>query len=261
MDLSWLNDALLIRMVSTGLVVILVSWSVGAFGPLVGGALAGLPMVLGPAFFFLSREASADFVAITATYSLISLCATQCFVLTYLAAARRLSAAAALALSVLAWMLTALLCRQLPPLPWLGLALFIALTGMALHASRHFAPPSAKSPGKAGWGTLLMRGTLAGMLVAAITTSSHWLGASSAGILLAFPIGYTVIATTIHQKMGAHQVIHTLRSALLGGCSLAAFCLALALLATRTPPWAALSLATCAAVLVTTALVLRNRRK
>ncbi|MPM44276.1 hypothetical protein SDC9_90954 [bioreactor metagenome] len=80
-------------------------------------------------------------------------------------------------------------------------------------------------------------------------------------MLLAFPIGYTVIATTIHQKMGAAQVISTLRSALLGGSSLAAFCLTLALLTTRLPPMAALALATAASVVTTLCLVLRSRAK
>ena len=42
MDFLVFNEALLIRMVCTGLVVIGVSWAVGAFGPIVGGALAGL---------------------------------------------------------------------------------------------------------------------------------------------------------------------------------------------------------------------------
>ena len=36
-------------------------------GPAVGGALAGLPIVLGPGFFFLMREAEAGFVAQAAT--------------------------------------------------------------------------------------------------------------------------------------------------------------------------------------------------
>ncbi|EJC60766.1 inner membrane protein YccA [Alcaligenes faecalis subsp. faecalis NCIB 8687] len=48
-------------------IVFLVSWSVGVFGPLIGGALAGLPMVLGPGFYFLSQQFPADYVQQAAT--------------------------------------------------------------------------------------------------------------------------------------------------------------------------------------------------
>ena len=259
MDFLVFNEALLIRMVCTGLVVIGVSWAVGAFGPIVGGALAGLPMVMGPAFFFLVQHSSTDFIATTATYTLISLCATQTFVLTYLFASRRHRPLPCLAISFGAWAVTAVLCRLLPPSILLGVLLFTAVTAGAIYVSRPLVVPSAKAKGNAGWTTLLLRGALAGVLVATITTASGWLGPSSAGILLAFPIGYTVIATTIHEKLGTASVIATLHAALLGGCSLAAFCLSMALLAPQVAPMTALMLATLASVGTTLALVLRSR--
>ena len=40
-----------VRMGATAAVVVAVTFAVGRFGPLVGGALAGLPVVLGPGFY------------------------------------------------------------------------------------------------------------------------------------------------------------------------------------------------------------------
>jgi len=257
--MDWINAALVVRMACTALVVIGVSWSVGAFGPLIGGALAGLPMVMGPAFFFLAQSATPAFVSLTATYTLLSLSATQAFVLCYLLSSRRHGPLACLGLAGAAWGLAALACRWLPASLGLGALLFAGVTAGAIRASRSRVDPAVAIKGQAGWPTLLLRGALAGAMVASITTASGWLGASSAGILLAFPIGYTVIATTIHEKLGAASVAATLHAALMGGCSLAVFCLSLAVLAVRLPPMVALLAATGASMAATLALVARAR--
>jgi len=258
-DLLLLNAALLIRMICTGAVVVGVSWAVGVFGPIVGGALAGLPMVMAPAFLFLVQSSPVEFVSLTATYTLISLAAIQAFVLSYLLASRRLSPWASLGVALCAWVVTAALCRILPPSLWLGCLLFAATTAGAIRVSRPYVDRTAVAKGKAGWATLLLRGALAGVMVASITTASGWLGASSAGVLLAFPIGYTVIATTIHDKHGSPSVIATLHAALLGGCSLAVFCFSVAILVWHLPPIWALLLAVGASMATTLALVLRTR--
>ena len=259
--MEWLSlhAALVIRMLCTGAVVVGVSWAVGAFGPIVGGALAGLPMVMGPAFFFLVQHASVEFVSLTATYTLISLTATQAFVLCYLLASRHHRPLASLGVALCAWTVTAVLCRMLPPSLWLGGLLFAASTMAAIRVSRRYVDKTAVARGKAGWITLLLRGALAGAMVASITTASGWLGASSAGILLAFPIGYTVIAITIHGQHGAPSVVATLHAALLGGCSLAVFCLGMAILILHVPPLLALLLAVGASMATTLSLVLRAR--
>lgn len=254
-DISW--PALLIRMTATALVVVMVSWSVGAFGPLIGGALAGLPMVLGPGFYFLAAQFPAAFVHQAASYALYSLCATQLFVLAYILAARTLTPWRTLACAVLVWLASAALLAFLPAQPWLGLAVFVLVTAGCVRLGRGAASAATAAKGKAGWGLLLLRGALAGVLVAFVTTASQWLGASGSGLLLAFPIGYTVVAVTIHQKMGAGSVIATLRSALLGTTSLAGFCTVLALSVEQMAWPLALLLAAGMSMSITLGLVFR----
>ena len=254
-------EVLTVRILTTAFVVMAVSWAVGAFGPFIGGALAGLPIILGPGFYFLAMEAPAAFVAQAASYALLSLCATQCFLLAYIATAENLRPWGALVCAIGTWVLVALLLQLLPARPIVGTLAFAVATGLCLSFGRRFVRHGAPVKGKAGFGLLATRGMLAGALVAAVTTASHWLGSAGAGLLLAFPIGYTVVAMTIHHTLGSASVITTLYSALLGTASLAGFCMTLAFTAASLPSSAAISLAIVISVLTTLMIVIGAQRR
>lgn len=251
--------ALLVRMAATASVVVAISWAVGAFGPRIGGALAGLPIVLGPGFFFLAHQAPAAFAAHAASYALLSLCATQCFLLAYVVTASRRGPAGSLAAALAAWAGGALVFRQAPAWPLAGAALFGLATWLAWRIGGPFVPVAPRTKGKAGIALLLVRGTLAGILVAAVTTAASWLGSADAGLLMAFPIGFTVMAITIHQQLGGPVVAATLHAALLGTIGLAGFCFTLALTLQTWPPLAALG--TGMAVSMGVALLLLTRQR
>lgn len=248
-------EPLVARMAATALVVMLVSWAAGRFGPLIGGALAGLPMTLGPGFFFLIAEAPAGFVSQAAAYALLSLCATQLFLLAYIATARAGRPWLSLVAAILAWLLFASLLRLLPAQPFLGIALFALVTLFCWRLSRRFTQPVEPGKGGGGVGLLLVRGLLAGLLVAAVTTASAWLGSAGSGLLLAFPIGYTVVSVTLHQTLGTARAIATLRSALLGTVSLAGFCLVMALAVLQWSAAAAFAAALAASAAITLGLL------
>lgn len=254
-------EILTIRILTTAFVVIAISWAVGKFGPIIGGALAGLPIILGPGFYFLAMQVPAAFVAQAASYALLSLCATQFFLLAYITTAGNLRPWVALACAIGTWVLAALLLQLLPARPLVGALIFIVATCICLRLGQRFVMHGSPPKGRAGFGLLAMRGILAGALVAAVTTASHWLGSTGAGLLLAFPIGYTVVAVTIHHTLGIASVIATLYSALLGTASLAGFCLTLALTASSLPPSAALGIAIIISVLITTVLVRGAQRR
>lgn len=222
-------ESLAIRMFTTAFVVMAVAWAVGVFGPIIGGALAGLPIVLGPGFYFLIKKAPEAFVIQAASYALLSLCATQLYLLTYIAAAGKNQPWFSLFLAITAWMMSAYLFQFVPAHLLVGILLFILTASAALSLGRRFMIDTLSVKGRTGFGLLAVRGILAGVLVAAVTTVSHWLGPAGAGLLLGFPIGLTVVAVTIHQKFGAASAIATLYSALSGTASLAGFCTALAM--------------------------------
>jgi hypothetical protein len=247
------------RVFTTALVVVAVSWAVGAFGPLIGGTLAGLPIILGPGFYFLATQAPAPFVSQAASYALLSLCATQFFLLAYIATAWRGIPLASLGCAIATWLLAALILQFLPAHPVMGMALFVLTTGACLRLSIRFISPVPAMTDKPGWGLLITRGLLAGALVAAVTTLSYWLGSSGSGLLLAFPIGYTMVAVTVHQKYGTASAVATLRSALLGTVGVAGFCTALALAIPHGSAITAFAIALATSALITFGLVFAQR--
>lgn len=56
---------------------------VDRFSATLGGALAGVPIVAGPAMFFLWRDLGAEFTALTPASPLIALSASQVFLVVY----------------------------------------------------------------------------------------------------------------------------------------------------------------------------------
>lgn len=252
-------DALVVKMIATATVVIAVSWAVGVFGPLIGGALAGLPISLGPGFYFLIQQSPTPFVAKAAAYALLSLCATQCFLLVYIVTAHRGKPFASLGRAIGTWLVGVLLVGLLPAQPLAGLLLFAFVTAACVRLGAGSVGPVPPTRGSGGYGLLLLRGILAGALVAVVTTASHSLGSTVAGLFLAFPIGYTVMAVTIHQKYGAASIAATLHSALLGTVSLAGFCGMLALTLPHWPTSIAFVSALTTSMLITLGLVFRGR--
>lgn len=258
LGMMFLADAailqLLIRMAATAFVVIAVAMAVGRLGPLIGGALVGLPIILGPGFYFLMLQASGAFVADAATYGLLAMCATQVFLLSYSGSLVSLAAA------VSGWIGAVAKFRLLPPHPALAVGLFAVVTLIARLAARRFVKP-VPSVGRADrFGVLLLRGVLAGLLVAVVTMAAAWLGPDGSGLLLGFPVGYSIIATTVHDRYGAAMAAATLHSGLLGTVSLAGFCAALAFtVPILLAPWPFL-LGLAVSVAFTTTLVLMSRK-
>lgn len=249
-------DMLATRMTATALVVIFISWAVSRFGSIIGGTLAGIPIILGPGFYFLIGQTTDIFVMQTAAYALLSLCATQLFLLSYIATARKNLPYFSLACATITWLIVASVLKLFPAQPIFGILLFIATTLLCLSLARRFTMPEVSSQNKTGAGLLLARGILAGLLVAVVTSMSHWLGPSGAGLLLAFPIGYTIVAITIHQAFGSASLIATLQSALKGTTSLAGFCAVLAVFMSHTVPAIAFGAALSTSLLITLFLIL-----
>ncbi len=149
--------------------------------------------------------------------------------------------------------------RLSQPQAIIGIALFVAVTFAVRKLSARFVRTTT-SPARADkFGLLLARGVLAGLLVAVVTVAANQLGATASGLLLAFPIGYTVLSITIHEQFGAATVAATLHSAIFGTISLAGFCTTLALAMHNMPPIWAFVFALAISLVVTIVLILRSR--
>ncbi len=251
--------AFLVRLAATGGVVLGITLAVGRLGTRAGGMLAGLPIVVGPGFVFLAMEEDPAFIARAATFSLLSLCATQAFMLAYLVAARRSPPAASVAIAILAWLAAAAVLATVDIGPVPALALFAASTGLARIVGGRLRIGAAAIRGRDSLLALLARAGLAGLLVGAITAASARLGPHYSGLLLAYPVGMTVIALSVHRRYGAAKVIDTLYATALGATSIAAFCFVAALTAPAYGSALAVASGFGASFLLTLALLARPR--
>lgn len=220
--------ALLLRTLGTVAVVVGAGWAAMRLGPLAGGLLAGLPLVMGPGFFFLLRQTPAAVVAQMALHTLLALCAVPVYLLAYMAALRHWPPWRALLGAVPAWVGAA--CLALDQGPGRALALFALLTAAAGVWGVRLRLPRPSPPGPA-----------------------------LAGALIGFPVVFSAATLTLHQRQGAASASALLHAALPGAGSLAAFCAALAWALPHWPPYAAFAASVAAAVFVTAALMLARR--
>lgn len=247
------------RLLATGGIVLGITYAVGRLGPTAGGMLAGLPIIVGPGLVFLAVDESPAFLAETATFALLSLSATQAFMLSYLTAARRLSVAPAVLLATLAWFVSAAILADLATGPWFALALFATAASTSRFIGKRLRVPNLAVKSRDTLTALILRAVLAGLLVGGITALSSWLGPQYSGLLIAYPVGSTVIAASIHLRYGASKVVDTLYAVALGSISIAAFCFAVALSAESLGSAGALGLGFAASFLLTIGLLVRAR--
>jgi hypothetical protein len=247
----------LVRMSSTAIVVVFITWIAARLGPRIGGVLIGLPIVLAPGFFFMLRDHTSDFVGSSASGALYSLAATQIFLGAFVVASKRLDALPALGCAILAWCALAFPFASLPHHPVAGAGLFALATILARRIGRRFVHTGRLPPSPTRWSLLILRGLAAGVLVGCVTFAASRLGASLSGTLLAFPIGFCVILLSLRLDQGPEMASQTAHAGLVGVIGLAGFCLVLAVASRLIAPWPAFGAALLASVAVTAILTAR----
>ena len=249
---------LLVRLVATAAIVIGISLAVERLGPLVGGALVGLPIVVGPGFFFLIREHTLTFSADAAASSLTSLCSTQAFLLVFCATAARASPGTTIIMASSAWVVMAVALSYMPTNPFLGLLLFTLAVFVARQLGRRFVTPVSAPQTPGGLRLLVFRGFAAGILVAIATGLAKTLGPELSGFIVTYPIGFTMISITLHQRLGASTAVATMYAATRGLASLAAFSFTLSTTIIQLGPALAFTSALGAGITVTSFLTWRS---
>ncbi len=221
--------ALLIKMFSTAIVVIMVTMAVPRVGAVVGGALSGVPMVTGPGFFFLLDTQSPEFIANAAIFSLLAMCINQLFLLAYMVTAYRTSPLYSILAALTVWFIIAFLVQSIHLGLLLVTLLFFVSGGVAYLIGYKFCTAVSKIEGEENVYLLFLRAIMAGILIAVVTVSAQHIGAEWSGLLIAFPIGYTVLSITIHQQYGSATVISVLHAAMPGALGVVSFGVMMAL--------------------------------
>jgi hypothetical protein len=217
---------LLLKLVLVPGLIALVTLAGRRFGPRVGGWLNALPLVAGPALFFLALEQGNVFVARAAEATLPGLAAVAAFTVIYswTAVTRRWWLCV-----LVGWTGFSVLTIALQAVPWTatsGLALALTAFGVArlLLPRLPEAPPPARAP---AW-DLPLRMASAVALVLAVTGLATRLGPRLAGAITPFPIATTILLAFTHAQQGAPAAVGFLRAFLPAMWSFVLFCFVLA---------------------------------
>jgi hypothetical protein len=184
------------------------------FGHALAGLLAGLPVVAGPIFLFMTVEQGEAFGVGVALNTLVGLVPYVAFAVSYAWMCQRWAWPVSLAISWVAYlamaMLLSLITVPLSVAVGVGLLLplgahylFPAVTGI-----EHRRPlPKSEIP---------LRMLAGAVLLVAITEAARYLGPQLSGLLTPFPILSSVLTVFSHRLNGASATIAVLRGLMLG---------------------------------------------
>jgi uncharacterized membrane protein (GlpM family) len=254
LDIAWKTCA-------TALAIVLVAKLGERSGALLASVAMTFPMNAGPGFFFIALEQSADFVRQGALVSLTGTGAVLAFVAIFVAVARRHGFAAGLAAALAAWLAGALVTALLPR-SLLTAACLIALGSLSvvlLRTGRVVALP--RTALRAGWHLVLLRGLIAGLVVASVAAAAGTLGPTLAGLAYAFPTTLLAALWVLQRYYGLEVTLATMARVPAGMTAYGGFCLTLHLAAGPLPALAAWGLAVLAAVVIAPLRALLGQRR
>ena len=185
------------------------------WGPVIGGGLAGLPFISGPASLFIAIQYGTSFAASAASASLLGAVASCCYCLAYAYSARSLSWPLSLGVALLVFFAVAVVLTEVPySLPVAG------LLGVAVPAG--FLRLLPDFPGKVDmrrvqppW-RLPVQMLCGGLSVLILTELAGIVGEQWSGILLTFPIISSILTPFVHSSFGARAAVLTVRGLLIG---------------------------------------------
>jgi hypothetical protein len=193
-----------VKVVSTGLIVVCASVFAEALGPFWGALIASLPVSAGPAYVFLAMQHEADFVAASALGSLAANAATGLFLIVYSALAGRTSPVKSLGAAVLAWLVASFAVHSVAwsPITALLLNLVVYGVGFALPdaaGGRHTAAATSTSR---RWLELPLRAAAVAGFVSLIVAISSVLGPAATGIAAVFPVSLISLIVIVRPRIG-----------------------------------------------------------
>lgn len=254
--------AFAVKLALTAGIVILVTRLVEIAGPLAAGIAVGLPIVIGPGYFFLMLEQPPDFVATAAEASLGGLVGILAYLLAAGYAAPRTGPAGTLAAGALAWAAVggSLALLHSPPAVSLAVFALLFLLGGRLRSGHEDLPrPPALRMTPA---ILVGRALPAGLLVALTTAMASTAGGRTAGFLLSYPVAVTVTCWVVHRSYGGRLAAATMAAAQSGILGLVGFLGIIALAGQALGAMPAFALALAASLLPGLWLVFgRNRMR
>ncbi|HPH95008.1 MAG TPA: hypothetical protein PKW33_02430 [Anaerolineaceae bacterium] len=191
------------------------------WGPAVSGWFIGFPIISGPISITLAMQDGPNFAGQAAVGMFGGQTAMCIFAATYILAARKLNWWQSAILGVSAFIATVMIWRALalPLLPAFALligAIFVLSWLIPAQAVQIKGQVSPK------W-DLPARMVIAVIFVATLTGLSSVLGAQLSGLISAFPVFGTILASFTHSQQGGQAAGQLLRGTIVGSLGIASF--------------------------------------
>ena len=191
------------------------------WGPAVSGWFIGFPLISGPVSMTLAAQNGSAF-AVKAAIGMFGGQTSMCiFAAVYILAARRLNWWQSAILAVSAFMASVMLWKtlSLPLVPS-----FVILIGGIFLLSWLIPAQVVQLKGQVPpWWDLPGRMIIAVLFVATLTSLSNTLGAQLSGLVSAFPVFGTILASFTHAQSGGKAAGQLLRGTIVGSLGIASF--------------------------------------
>ena len=200
MDPFWASIAT--KMVTSAVIVVAASLLVERSGPVVGAAIATLPISAGPAFAFLAAEHGPAFVERTTVASLAVNAATIAFVIIYAILAQRRGMIISVGLGFGAWLAAAWMILNSDVTFAGAIALNVLAFAVGFPVAGRYRTARALPRMPRRWWEIPVRAIAVMTLVAIVLAAGRLIGPRAAGIAAIVPIVLTSIALIMHPRVG-----------------------------------------------------------
>jgi uncharacterized membrane protein (GlpM family) len=211
--------ALVLKVAMTATIVVVVSVAAERSGPFIAALIAALPTAASATYITLAVEHPPAFVA-AAIGSMAANAAVAIFALTYTALAQRQGIVLSIAVATLVWFGIAAVLRLVEWTPATALVLNAVVFAVTIPLSARYRDAAVpRNSVRRTRYDLPLRAAAAALVVAVVTTASHWIGSFASGVFAVFPIVLATFVVIVHPRAGgkaAAAVLAHVQPALVG---------------------------------------------
>lgn len=202
LDFSQLDTGLVIKLVSTALLVVIATGFAARFGAFVGAMIAAIPISAGPSYLFIAMENDAAFVAQSALTSVAVNPMTVVFLLVCAALVERFGIAVGLIAGMGAWFVGAYTVTQMELSLTQACVFNVVVIVGAAYLSRPLLGDVAGQATKRGWIDIPLRVLAVVTVVGSAVIVGRIVGPKASGVVALIPVVWISMAVVIYVRQG-----------------------------------------------------------
>src|SRR5262249_14557831 len=211
---------LVLKVAMTATIVVLVSVAAERSGPFIAALIAALPTAAGATYIILALEHPPAFIAAAAVGSMAANAAVAIFALTYAALAQRQGIVLSIAVATLVWLGIAAVFRLVEWTPATALVLNAVVFAFTIPLSARYRDAAVpRNSVRRTRYDLPLRAAAVALVVAVVTTASHWIGSVASRVVCPVSIVMASFVVIMHPRAGgkaAAAVLSHAQPALVG---------------------------------------------